>query len=399
LYLAKAHFGLKEFERCANVLGDATQIWPDDLLLRYNLAVCLESFGVHLVSMEKKTKRVVGVDSGMDQMTRAVELLGSAARLYGFVHMRWSELADSERKRLAQASGAPANLLEEMKRVGLHKEYCADITTRAQEELANLTKTRSEINARMSQIAAQKLEKERNQFESQAVEKRKDEERRMEMEEQAIHIMDSTKDIVLGRNLGELKEVKEKQKQALTLKSGLPKPLPDKKERHSKKDKKDKKARKEERKRGREGGEESEGGGGHDTGGQDADGQDAGVEEALFGTDEPLQAEQVLPIADEEGREDTREDEALEKKKKEKKKDKDKKEEKKDKKDKRDKKDKTEKAGKAEKEGKAEKKAKKDKKDKKRRRLESGSAEDSGVAGRTDEDKAMEEDLFGPDQE
>merc|ERR1712048_293284 len=39
LYLAKAHFGLKEFDKCSGILGDAMQIWPDDLLLRYNMAV------------------------------------------------------------------------------------------------------------------------------------------------------------------------------------------------------------------------------------------------------------------------------------------------------------------------------------------------------------------------
>merc|ERR1712187_640663 len=53
LYLAKAHFGLKEFYKCCGFLGDALQMWPDDLLLRYNMAVSLESAGVDLVAKEK----------------------------------------------------------------------------------------------------------------------------------------------------------------------------------------------------------------------------------------------------------------------------------------------------------------------------------------------------------
>eukprot|EP00415_Alexandrium_ostenfeldii_P000609 UN0609 len=167
LYLAKAFFGLKDYERCSSVLGDATQIWPDDLLLRYNLAVTPESSGVHLVSLEKKTKRVVGVDSGMDQMTRAVELLNAASRLYAYVHTRWGEISEAERKRLAMSSGAPANLLEEMKRVGLHKEYCQDITEKAREQLAVLTRTRSEIDAKMKKISEDKAEKERSHKEAQ----------------------------------------------------------------------------------------------------------------------------------------------------------------------------------------------------------------------------------------
>merc|ERR1719326_810470 len=65
LYLAKGYFGLKEYERSANILSDAVQIWPDDVLLRYNLAIVLENFGVYLVAEEKKTNRVVGVDNGV----------------------------------------------------------------------------------------------------------------------------------------------------------------------------------------------------------------------------------------------------------------------------------------------------------------------------------------------
>merc|ERR1719382_1132055 len=63
LYIAKAYYGLGDFDRCASVLGDALQIWPDDLLLRYNMAVAFEENGRTLVAKEKETNRVVGVDS------------------------------------------------------------------------------------------------------------------------------------------------------------------------------------------------------------------------------------------------------------------------------------------------------------------------------------------------
>merc|ERR1712129_235584 len=233
LYLAKAHFSVRDFDRCIAVLADATQIWPDDLLFRYNLAVTLESSGVYLVAMEKKTKRVVGMDSGMDQMTRAVDLLSSAARLYAYVHLKCAEMLEHERKRLANASGAPSNLIEEMKRVALHKDYCADITNRAKEELDHLVSLRKDMDDRMAGINAQKEERDRVQREAMAEDRKKDEDMRREMEEQALHMMDNTREIQLGKNLGDAKDaskatakepkaakakIKEKEKKLLAVK-------------------------------------------------------------------------------------------------------------------------------------------------------------------------------------
>jgi len=431
LYLAKAFFGLKEFERCSSVLGDATQIWPDDLLLRYNLAVVLESFGVHLVSMEKKTKRVVGVDSGMDQMSRAVELLKAAARLYTYVHARWEELSEAERRKLAGTSGAPANLLEEMKRVGLHKDYCADITERAREELANLSRTRAEMDVRMKQISKDKAEKERSQKESAEMERKQDDERRMEMEQQAIHIMDSTKDIVLGKNLADLKDsaaakpAKNKPNKDVMIKGKEPKKkrsekkgqedsggelgggepggepglegetdamfapeleggdVGSKKEKKTRKDKKtkgkDKKAEKDKKaKKGKKRGRDTT----TDGGDAEEDGleEEAAFEEEALEEEETADATGLLPIA-----EDAAVDGAVGKEKKKKDKDKDKKKEKKDKAEKKDKKEKKEKKDKG-------------KKDKKRQKTDTGGSDaESPLAPRTDEDIAMEEDLFGPD--
>jgi len=425
LYLAKAHFSLKEFEKCSGVLGDAMQIWPDDLLLRYNLAVSLESFGVHLVSMEKKTKRVVGVDSGMDQMEHAVSLLSAAARLYGYVDARWVDMAEPERKRLASKSGAPANLQDEMRRVSLHKEYCADITTRARDELEKLKLTRKEMDERMHKIVEDREHKEKSQQATQAEEKKRDDERRLEMEEQAIHIMDSTRDIQLGKFLGELKDsgmkamakasakdskgkptkASEKRQRKAGQRSGDSEgasdgpmapggsPAParegepgaggepspgevapgglerkDKKDKKKKKEKKDKKKDKKDKKRERSGTGEGE---------QGESGDELELEEV-----EPLDAQapeegaEVLPLVEEE--EEPREEGR-----------KDKKEKKDKKKDKGEKKD---------------KKSKKDKKDKKRRKQDDDSLDDGDgegsplIAPRTNEDVAMEEELFGPDE-
>lgn len=202
LYIAKAHFSLKEWEKCCGVLADATQLWPEDLLLRYNMAVALESHGVDLVSKEKKTNRVVGVDNGMDQMVHAVDLLGSAARLYNHVHVRWASMADRERKKMGAASGAPANLSEEMSRVVLHKEYCNDITDAAREELENLMKKKQAMDAQMRTILEEKKAREQQKKDHSEAGKQDGEEKQFEMEEHALRLMESGNDIVLGKDLG-----------------------------------------------------------------------------------------------------------------------------------------------------------------------------------------------------
>lgn len=368
LYLAKAHFGLKEFERCAGILGDAMQIWPDDLLLRYNLAISLENFGVYLVTMEKKTQRVVGVDSGMDQMTCAVELLASAARVYEYVQSRWAIMSDEDKKQLAARSGSPANLAEEMHRVHLHKEYCADIADKAKEQLQLLKKLRSDMDIQMRKITEDKAERQKMQQQQEEEAQVQDQERRLEMEEQALRLMESTNDIQLGKNLESVTEQKPKQakdpkpKAPAKGKKGAP-PAPDavddeglpieggplaegeapvggtkRKHEKEKKDKKDKKAKKKEKKdkKKRKLGD-SEGGNDSDMG-EEQEGEGQG------------EMEEQPPAADDEEADlfgDAPDDAE--------------KEGKKDKKDKKDKKEKKDKSGKKEKKQKKEKKDKKEK--------------------------------------
>jgi len=201
LYIAKAHFHLKEWDKCCAVLADATQLWPDDLLLRYNMAVALECHGVHLVALEKKTNRVVGVDSGMDQMVQAVDLLASAARLYNHVHVRWASMADRERRKVAASGGAPANLHEEMARVVLHKEYCSDITDAARDELEALMKKKQAMDAQMRHIIEEKNARDKEADEKAARSKKDDEQNQAGLEGHAVRLMEDGMDIELGKDL------------------------------------------------------------------------------------------------------------------------------------------------------------------------------------------------------
>merc|ERR1712113_1257216 len=98
-----------------------------------NLAISLESFGVHLVSEERKTRRVVGMDNGMNQMNHAVQLLSSAARLFEYVYAQWVGMSDEERKQFVEARSASDDLIDEMLSASAHKLYCADIERRMQE--------------------------------------------------------------------------------------------------------------------------------------------------------------------------------------------------------------------------------------------------------------------------
>jgi len=284
LYLAKAHFGLQEFDRCCGILSDATQIWPDDLLLRYNWAISLESFGVFLVQMEKKTKRVVGVNSGMDQMVRAVELLNAAAKVYHYIDSRWTRMSDAEKRRIGAMSGSPANLAEEMHRVGLHKDYCADIHDKAMEELDELLKTRADMEVRINKISLDKKAKQQAEEEELVEEQRQDEEKRLEMEERALTLMESTKEIELGKDLASVADQlgRERAKQApKPLKTkGMPVPREEgarrsrggeKKEKKKKRDKKKKKKDKKEKK-----GDDGESGSGSGEGSGDGKGDGGG---------------------------------------------------------------------------------------------------------------------------
>lgn len=269
LYLAKAHFGLQDFDQCCGVLGDATQIWPDDLLLRYNLAVSLETYGVHLVAEEKATKRVVGINSGMDHMRRAIELLTAAARLYDYVQVMWEGMSESEKTKVAAVNTTPTMVFEQLNNVSLHQEYCADIKEKASEEFATLVKKRAKMDEQMKNIATAKEAMEQEDAERVRTEQFETKERNDEFEEQALNLMKMGNTIELGKNLGSLSNAqvdKKGGKKKETLEDVMTKAeiearrgedkKNDKKEK--KKDKKEKKKDKKDKKRKREDGEASE---------------------------------------------------------------------------------------------------------------------------------------------
>merc|ERR1719296_30656 len=285
LYLAKAHFKLKEFEKCNAVLGDATQIWPDDLLLRYNLAIGLENFGVNLVAEEKRTKRVVGMDNGVTQMNHAVQLLTSAARLFDYVHVQWTTgLTEAERKQVLESSGSLSLLSdEELQSASAHKLYCHDIRAKAQDELEVLKVRKAEIDTKMQATVGQREEEQR---EKQAMMELQNQAQDKEDEdlERANELQEKAKKPELGQNLEQRfaqlstyakpaprpkKEPKEKpaprSKRAASDEGtgdgeeGDRSGGKEKKSKKDKKDKKEKKKEKKERKRAQEGQERQEG--------------------------------------------------------------------------------------------------------------------------------------------
>jgi len=359
---------------------------------------------VYMVNEEKKNQRVVGVDSGMDLMKSAVNLLASSTKLYTYVEQRWKITPSDEQQRLLTVAGSPQNLAEEMSRVYMHKDYCNDISQKAKEELARLAKLREEMMETMrhnEQERSRKV-KQASAFED---EKRKEESERMvEMEEEALRLMMSTSDIQLGKNLESVtltkpaapaKEAKGKPTKQKT--KGMPGPAVDadgqpllalddgdKKRKKDKKDKKkkDKKDKKKKKKRGHDSGSDQMGSDQEAAG--DAEGTelpvaseapphtDADMEEELFGEDP--QENTAADAGDGDGGDglgaaDDGDGSDDGKKKK--------------KKDKKDKKD---------------KKGKKDKKDKKRKREEGSGGSDDAKQQKTEGDgDVMEEELFGPD--
>merc|ERR1712087_360621 len=153
--------------------------------------------------MEKKTNRVVGVDNGMDLMMDAVNLLGSASRLYSHVHLRWTELSEKERKlMISDNTGAPVKLAEEMKNVNMHKDYCADITDAARDELETLMKKKQAMDAQMRTIIEEKQRRDEVAKRTAETGRVENEDKNAELEEQAMLLMDAGRDIALGRDLG-----------------------------------------------------------------------------------------------------------------------------------------------------------------------------------------------------
>jgi len=390
LYMAKTYFGMKEYERVVGILSDATHLWPENVIVQYNLAFVSRTFGGILVTSGQD-------DDNIAHMMQAVELLNSAVRLYTYVELRWAAMSSDERRAIATSKIAPSNLIKEISQVDMHKDYSQYMRDRAQAIITTMKEAKVSFEKKMKEVFevknAQVEEKKKVEEEERIMETEKKE----EMEDQAIRLMtEGMSEIELGKNLeaAKLKEdIKQKPPKEPKAKAkardgdgGGRRSKKEKKKEKKKKKKKDKKKRKhgedsddsddDEGQQG-EGPPNAEGSETREHAGEGEEGgggvalpeKDAGEDEAEMGE---------APAGDEEMGSD---DEADKKKAK--------KDKKKDKKEKKDKK-------------------KKDKKDKKKkRRTDDESAEGSegdeerggeegeqGVAGGDMED--VEEELFGP---
>merc|ERR1712151_398463 len=157
--------------------------------------------GVHLVSEERKTKRVVGMDNGLDQMNHAVQLLSSAARLFEYVYAQWVGMSDEERTQFVEARSASDDLIDEMLSASAHRPYCADIQGKAQEELIQLQAKRADIERRMQENAGFEEEEQRRQQEQKENEKLSNQEHLDEDNDRAMVLEEKAKQIDLGKNL------------------------------------------------------------------------------------------------------------------------------------------------------------------------------------------------------
>merc|ERR1712187_956734 len=93
------------------------------------------------------------------------------------------------------------NLIELMNGVHLHEEYCADIKDKANEELARLLQTRSQLDTQMARISEDK--RERVEAQKEEMKGSEDKSRNDEMEEQALQLMRSGETMELGKNLND----------------------------------------------------------------------------------------------------------------------------------------------------------------------------------------------------
>lgn len=202
LYLARAHFELKEYERCVGILSDALTFAPEDIVLRYNLAMSLESWGKVFLNDEIKEERVVGMETGKDKMERAVGVLTSAASHFGHIKERWAQMPQDVQKQTAKSSANASKFTEDMRYMKIRQEYCEDRAADAKMQLDKLVKKREEMDKKMADVASQKKahENEKNAEKSRTEEDVA--EHRRVLEDKAIDLMRETDEIVLGRNIG-----------------------------------------------------------------------------------------------------------------------------------------------------------------------------------------------------
>lgn len=202
LYLARAHFELKEYERCVGILSDALTFAPEDIVLRYNLAMSLESWGKAFLNEEIKEDRVVGMESGKDKMERAVGVLTSAASHFGHIKDRWAQMPQDAQKEAAKSSANAGKFTEDMRYMKIRQEYCEDRADEAKLQLDKLIKKRRDMDKKMADVASQKKAQENEQNAEKSRTEEDVAEHHRVLEDKAIDLMRETDEIVLGRNIG-----------------------------------------------------------------------------------------------------------------------------------------------------------------------------------------------------
>jgi len=279
LYLAKAHYGRKDWDRCMSILSDAMMMWPDNLLLQFNLAVTLQDFGQDLMTQGARNVKI-------DPLKSAMEKLDSAIRLYTYIEKRWAALPDEKRTEIAASSGAPPNLRKKMAEVDLSKDYADYIRDKAEEMISTMSQQQDEQKRNVDEVTRRKKDEEDRARSQQEGEIEKEKDREKEMEDQALQLMYDSVNIQLGKNIAGQKDAPKAVQKKPKIPGGLPsddkkakKEKKDKKDK-DKKDKKDKKKDKKDKKRKREdGGSESDEAGEDDEPG-DAGGKTAGEGDA-----------------------------------------------------------------------------------------------------------------------
>eukprot|EP00929_Paragymnodinium_shiwhaense_P068045 TRINITY_DN341_c6_g1_i1.p1 TRINITY_DN341_c6_g1~~TRINITY_DN341_c6_g1_i1.p1 ORF type:complete len:1130 (-),score=372.09 TRINITY_DN341_c6_g1_i1:108-3497(-) len=266
LYLAKAWFGLEDFAKCCEILSDAVQIWPGDLLLRYNLAIGLQS---HAAMQAKK-----GRDSDdRNKISLSCELARSAVRLFTYVEKTWATMSAEAQKEIAYSTSAPANLAQEMDDIGGHIEYCRFLTAKAAEMVLEKNAEAETLQERMRAVLAMKKTEEDKRNKEIEEEDRIKELKRTEEQEVAAQLQEETREIQLGRNLEHQqlainakpavqrapKEPKPKRTKDLTAEGEGGAPARSRGRGKPKKKKKDKKDKKDKKRKRHGEGEESEG--------------------------------------------------------------------------------------------------------------------------------------------
>merc|ERR1711972_592271 len=198
LYLAKAYFGLQDYERCMSILTDAMSIWPDDLLLRINLAFCLECYGKAILG-EDNSKASVPVI--MTKLDHASALANSASRLYEYINLRWASMSAAARSELSLSSCAPPNLSDEMNKVEQRQDYCLHLKEQARNLIIHFNKEERTIKARQDDVAKARDAEAKREADERTRNQHLEDSRMAEIQEQAVRLMTEAGDIQLGRNL------------------------------------------------------------------------------------------------------------------------------------------------------------------------------------------------------